>query len=101
MAEQTALARPTIEELKARARELVPRLRDRAARTEELRRVPEETIEDFRRAGLFRVFQPARYGGYQMDYGRTQLDLAGILGQGCGSSAWVQSVIACHAAAGH
>ena len=41
---------------------LLPRLRERAAATEEARRVPDETIEDFRQAGFFRLFQPARYG---------------------------------------
>jgi 3-hydroxy-9,10-secoandrosta-1,3,5(10)-triene-9,17-dione monooxygenase len=75
----------------------LPRLRDRAEKAEELRRVPDDTIDDFREAGLFRVFQPARYGGYELDYGATQLALAGVLGRGCGSSAWMQSVVACHA----
>lgn len=96
MVEQATMTHPTREDLVARAQALVPRLRERAAGAEELRRVPEETIDDFRRAGLFRVFQPARYGGYEMDYGPTQIDLAGVLGRGCVSSAWVQTVVACH-----
>jgi 3-hydroxy-9,10-secoandrosta-1,3,5(10)-triene-9,17-dione monooxygenase len=75
----------------------VPGLRERAARTEALRRVPDETIAEFREAGLLRLFQPARYGGYEMDYGRPQIRLGAVLGRGCGSSAWVQSVVACHA----
>src|SRR5207237_672110 len=58
---------------------------------------PDETIDDLRRAGLFRIFQPTRYGGYEMDYGPTQIRLSSVLGRGCGSSAWVQSVVACHA----
>ena len=97
MTDRATVTRPTTEELLARAWELVPVLRERAARTEELRRVPEETIEDFRRAGFFRVLQPARFGGYEMDYGITQIELASVLGRGCGSSGWVQSVVACHA----
>jgi 3-hydroxy-9,10-secoandrosta-1,3,5(10)-triene-9,17-dione monooxygenase len=76
---------------------MVPRLRERARRTEELRRLPDETFEEFREAGFFRVFQPARFGGFELDYGRTQVELCNVLGQGCGSSAWVQCVIACHA----
>jgi 3-hydroxy-9,10-secoandrosta-1,3,5(10)-triene-9,17-dione monooxygenase len=94
----TTAVRPTsLDTLLERAEALVPRLRERARATEELRRLPDETVDDFQQAGLFKVFQPARYGGYELDYGRTQVELCHILGQGCGSSAWVQSVIACHA----
>lgn len=88
---------PTIAELVARAEALLPRLRERAAATEEQRRVPDETIAEFRAAGFFRLFQPARYGGYELDYGLTQIELGTRLGRACGSSAWVQSVVACHA----
>jgi 3-hydroxy-9,10-secoandrosta-1,3,5(10)-triene-9,17-dione monooxygenase len=88
---------PTLEQMVERAESLLPRLRDRAQQAEALRRAPDETIQDFRDAGLFRVLQPARWGGYEMHYGRTQTELCSVLGRACGSSAWVQSVIACHA----
>jgi 3-hydroxy-9,10-secoandrosta-1,3,5(10)-triene-9,17-dione monooxygenase len=88
---------PTIAELVEHAEGLLPRLRQRAAEAEGLRRVPDETIADFRQAGLFRPFQPARYGGYELDYGHTQVALGRVLGRACGSSAWVQGVLACHA----
>jgi 3-hydroxy-9,10-secoandrosta-1,3,5(10)-triene-9,17-dione monooxygenase len=87
----------TLADLVERAEALVPRLRERAAATEALRRLPDETARDFQQAGLFKVFQPARYGGFELDYGRTQVELCHVLGQGCGSSAWVQCVVACHA----
>src|SRR5690348_6111872 len=93
----TALALLTLEDLLERAEALVPRLRERARSAEELRRLPDETFQEFQKAGLFKVFQPARYGGFELDYGRTQVELCHVLGQGCGSSAWVQCVIACHA----
>jgi 3-hydroxy-9,10-secoandrosta-1,3,5(10)-triene-9,17-dione monooxygenase len=88
---------PTLSDMLERAEALVPRLRERARRTEELRHVPDETIQDFLDAGLFRVLQPARFGGYQLDYGRTQVELCSVLGRACGSSAWIQCVLACHA----
>jgi 3-hydroxy-9,10-secoandrosta-1,3,5(10)-triene-9,17-dione monooxygenase len=93
----TAARTPTLNDVLDRAHSLVPRLLDRARRAEELRRLPDETVRDLFEAGLFKVLQPARYGGYELDYGRTQIELCHILGQGCGSSAWVQCVIACHA----
>jgi 3-hydroxy-9,10-secoandrosta-1,3,5(10)-triene-9,17-dione monooxygenase len=89
--------RPTLEDLVVRAESMLPRLRERAAMAEQLRHIPKETIDEFLDAGLFRVLQPARFGGYELHYGRTQTELCNVLGQACGSSAWVQSVIACHA----
>src|SRR3954462_2508768 len=88
---------PTLQELCARAEALVPILRERAADTEALRRIPDETIQAFKDAGLFRVFVPKRFGGFELDYGITQIELCSRLGRGCGSSAWVQSVVAVHA----
>ena len=80
-----------------RADALLPRLRERAAATEALRRLPPETVADFREGGFFRVMQPRRFGGMELDYGRVQLQLCRTLGQACGSAAWVQMVVACHA----
>jgi 3-hydroxy-9,10-secoandrosta-1,3,5(10)-triene-9,17-dione monooxygenase len=80
-----------------RAQALVPKLRERAATAEALGHLPPETVADFREGGFFRVMQPRRFGGMELDYGRLQLELCGVLGQGCGSSAWVQMVVACHA----
>jgi 3-hydroxy-9,10-secoandrosta-1,3,5(10)-triene-9,17-dione monooxygenase len=88
---------PTIEDMVKRARALLPELCERAARTEALGRLPDETVQAFRDGGFFRVLQPRRFGGYELDYGRVQLELCSVLGQACGSSAWVQMVVACHA----
>ncbi len=92
-----SVRRPSLEDVVARAQTLLPALRERAAETERLRHVPPQTIQEFLDAGLFRVLQPARFGGYELDYGRTQTELCNVLGRGCGSSAWVQCVVACHA----
>src|SRR5207248_589236 len=83
------------EELVARARELLPVLRERAAEADRLRRVPDETIADFERAGFFRMLQPARWGGYEIDpgaYFEVQLTIA----TACPSSAWVMGVVGVH-----
>ncbi|MGH8680451.1 MAG: hypothetical protein ACREVP_02965, partial [Burkholderiales bacterium] len=52
----------------ARARELVPALRERAARGEAARGMLPETEADLHRTGLFRFAQPKRYGGMELDY---------------------------------
>jgi 3-hydroxy-9,10-secoandrosta-1,3,5(10)-triene-9,17-dione monooxygenase len=71
----------------ARARALIPQLRDRASRTEELRRLPPETERDLHDSGLFRVVQPKRVGGSEFDY-VALVDCADALGQGDASVAW-------------
>jgi 3-hydroxy-9,10-secoandrosta-1,3,5(10)-triene-9,17-dione monooxygenase len=75
-----------------RARALVPVLAARAADTERARRVPDETIADFHRSGLFRVLQPARFGGYELDFA-VFATITRELARGCASSAWVYAVI--------
>jgi len=95
MASMTASATPTRDELIGRARDLVPVLRERAAEAEALRRLPDATNRAFQEAGLYRLYLPRRYGGYEADY-QLQIDVAAELGRGCGSSAWVQSILASH-----
>ncbi len=82
-------------ELLARARNLAPVLAERAMQAEHDRRVSAETHRDFREAGFYRVLQPARYGGMELDYG-IQTAIARELGRGCASSAWVGVILACH-----
>jgi 3-hydroxy-9,10-secoandrosta-1,3,5(10)-triene-9,17-dione monooxygenase len=79
----------------ARARALVPHLRDRATQTEELRRLPPETERELHDAGLFRIMQPKRIGGSEFDY-VALVDCADMLGQGDASVAWNFANLASH-----
>jgi 3-hydroxy-9,10-secoandrosta-1,3,5(10)-triene-9,17-dione monooxygenase len=79
----------------ARARALLPQLRERAARTEELRRLPAETERDLHEAGLFRMLQPRRVGGAELDY-VALIDCADLLGQADASVAWNLANLASH-----
>ena len=79
----------------ARARALIPHLRDRAARTEELRRLPPETERDLHDTGLFRIVQPKRVGGSEFDY-VALVDCADALGQADASVAWNFANLASH-----
>jgi 3-hydroxy-9,10-secoandrosta-1,3,5(10)-triene-9,17-dione monooxygenase len=79
----------------ARARALIPRLCDRAARTEELRRLPPETERDLHDTGLFRIVQPKRVGGSEFDY-VALVDCADALGQADASVAWNFANLASH-----
>lgn len=85
----------TPDEYLERVRALVPVLRERAVHAEQLRRLPDETFEDFQEAGLFRCLQPKRYGGYELDpptFYQAVMDVGAV----CGSSAWILGVIGVH-----
>ena len=69
-------------ELLKRAEELIPVLKARSEAANEDRRIPKETIKDFKDAGFFKILQPKRYGGYELDphtFSEVQLRVA----QGC------------------
>lgn len=88
-------ATPTLETVLDRTRALLPALEDRVAETQELRRIPAATIADFKHAGVFKLNQPKRLGGYELDYG-SQVFVAGEVGRACASSAWIVTVVASH-----
>jgi 3-hydroxy-9,10-secoandrosta-1,3,5(10)-triene-9,17-dione monooxygenase len=85
----------TEEELLARARALVPGLRERVGECEEQRRIPEASIRELKQAGLFRVLQPRKFGGYELDFS-TYVKISIELGRGCASTAWVYQNNAMH-----
>jgi 3-hydroxy-9,10-secoandrosta-1,3,5(10)-triene-9,17-dione monooxygenase len=86
----------TRETLLCRAAQLVPVLKERAALTEELRRIPDETVRDLKASGLIRIGNPQRYGGYGDVEVDAVYDVGWELGRGCGSTAWCYSLWAVH-----
>lgn len=83
---------PTRDALLARAAGLKPILEGNAERTDALRRLAEENVEALRREGLCRLMVPKRFGGYQTSV-RTYIEVIAEIGRGCGSTAWVASLI--------
>lgn len=77
------------------ARALLPILKNRSAQTENLRQIPETTIRDLHDAGLFRILQPRRFGGSELPF-RSLVEVCALIGQGCGSTAWVFANLASH-----
>ncbi|MFM9972570.1 MAG: acyl-CoA dehydrogenase family protein, partial [Burkholderiales bacterium] len=92
----TAQTIPSAAQLLGRARDLIPKMRERAAKTEKARRILPETHEEFIAAGFYKVLQPRRYGGYGLDYG-VNCEISMELARGCPSSGWVSSITTCHA----
>ena len=93
MSEHTEI---TGELLLERVRALGPALVARRAQTEAEGAIPAETIAEMQDAGLFRVLQPKRWGGYEL-HPNVYFDIEIELARYCPSTAWVYGVIAVHA----
>lgn len=77
-------------------RPLLPRIASRSVTIENERRIDDETIADLKRAGVFRMLQPRRFGGREdslLDFYEVVRTLAGA----CASTGWVAGVLGCHA----
>ncbi len=80
------------ETLVERANALRPLLEANAVETENTRRAVEENISAIREAGLFKIMVPRRFGGLETDI-RTKLEVSAALARGCGSTAWVTTLM--------
>ncbi|MGR5237683.1 acyl-CoA dehydrogenase family protein [Vibrio alfacsensis] len=86
---------PEALDLIEKATALIPKLKARAQQADLDGKVPSESVADIEAAGLFRVLQPKRWGGYELDprvFYRIQMTLA----KGCMSTAWIYGVIGVH-----
>jgi 3-hydroxy-9,10-secoandrosta-1,3,5(10)-triene-9,17-dione monooxygenase len=92
---QMSFADVGYEEMLSRARALKPVLAERAEMCERLRRLPDETERDLHVAGLFRVAQPKRVGGAELDV-RIFVDAAAEIAKVCPSTAWNFGNLASH-----
>lgn len=86
---------PGHDELLERARALVPTLAARAEEAERLRRLPPESERDLHETGLYRMLQPQRVGGSELDYSAL-VTLGAAVAQGCASTAWNLTNLASH-----
>lgn len=95
----TAMQSPTrrtgVPELLARARAIAEIARERARETEANRRVADDVIQQIREYELFRIQQPAAYGGFEYGFD-IFVQLVATIGRGCGSTAWVYGLGAVH-----
>ena len=83
---------PEPAELVVRARALIPVLARRSLEQKQRRGILPETIAEMQAAGFFRVLQPRRWGGHEMDLG-TFYDIEMALGEGDMSSGWTYGVL--------
>jgi 3-hydroxy-9,10-secoandrosta-1,3,5(10)-triene-9,17-dione monooxygenase len=81
----------------ARARAMRETLRGRQTACEALGRIPEETHEEFLRAGFYRILQPRSFGGYEFSF-QAFVRIMVEVSRGCPESGWVLALISAHAA---
>lgn len=74
---------------------VLPHIRDAAAVCEEQRAVGAETIARIAETGVFRIFQPKRYGGMEGSI-RLFFDAIAAIGGACTSTGWVCGVLGTH-----
>ncbi len=95
MTTEFSLGSPRANDLIAKAVALQPVLKQRSAQATKDGQVPAETIQDFQNAGFFKILQPAKWGGYEMDpqvFYAVQREIA----KACTSTGWIMGVIAVH-----
>jgi alkylation response protein AidB-like acyl-CoA dehydrogenase len=83
------------EELVKRATALIPVVRERSAKAAELRKLPPETLEDFKNAGFIRAATPKRFGGMDHDL-EVIADVSMQIARGDGSSGWLSAFMPLH-----
>ena len=83
------------EPLLQKARALAPLLRERSAATNQARRIPERTIQDFWDAGLWYLMKPKKFGGPEIRPD-VALSVAYELARADGSAAWIWAVMSIH-----
>jgi alkylation response protein AidB-like acyl-CoA dehydrogenase len=84
-----------VAELLERARAIGVLARESAIETERARQVSAELVGKMREAELFRVMQPARFGGFEYGY-EVFVELVAAVAAGDGSTGWVYSLGAVH-----
>ena len=95
VAARGATKAPDPDEIIERARTMTATIAARSPEGRRQRRIPDETIADMRHAGFFRVLQPKRWGGYEMDLS-TFYEVELALAQADMSTGWIYGVCGVH-----
>jgi alkylation response protein AidB-like acyl-CoA dehydrogenase len=97
MATETRVSSEQLDEqtLLRRLTDLVPTLRERAQETEDLRQLPQQTIDDLWATGYLSAFRTRQFGGPGLGLSALA-NGARILAHGCASTAWTAVFSAQH-----
>jgi alkylation response protein AidB-like acyl-CoA dehydrogenase len=87
--------KPSAEEIARRVDAIAPALAANAEACVQARSVVPESMQAMVEAGLFRICQPARVGGYELNLS-IQYDTVTAVSQVCPSSGWILMVMGAH-----
>ena len=87
--------KPSAEEIAQRVDAIAPTLAANAEACVQARSVVPESMKAMVEAGLFKICQPARVGGYELSL-RIQYDTITAVSQVCPSSGWILMVMGAH-----
>lgn len=82
----------TVSDLQQKARQILPLIEQHRARGIENRDLAPEIVQAITDAGLFRLYQPAAWGGAELDP-RDFWSIQAIFAESCLSTAWVHGVL--------
>jgi alkylation response protein AidB-like acyl-CoA dehydrogenase len=85
----------TVEALLERARGIAQLAASRTQAIDQQRRLPDDLMVALKESNLFRVMQPAHWGGYEMDLG-TFVRVATEIAKGDTSTGWVYCILGIH-----
>ncbi|HEY2592949.1 MAG TPA: acyl-CoA dehydrogenase family protein [Chloroflexota bacterium] len=89
------MAEPHAGDVLARATALTDQFRARALQTEQLGRLPDETVAELLEVGIARVLVPRQWGGLELAF-QDVIDVLTAIGQSCMSTAWCAALYAEH-----
>ncbi len=91
----TSIEQRDVQSVLAGIDDLLPLIAKRAQATEDLRRLPDETVAELDEVGFFKLLQPEQWGGLQCDP-TLFYEAVRRIATACGSTGWVSSIIGVH-----
>src|SRR4029450_5985036 len=91
----TSIEQGDVQSVLAGIDDLLPLIAKRAQATEDLRRLPDETVAELDEVGFFKLLQPEQWGGLQCDP-TLFYEAVRRIATACGSTGWVGSVPRVH-----
>ena len=91
----TSIEQRDVQSVLAGIDDLLPLIAKRAQATEDLRRLPDETVAELDEVGFFKLLQPEQWGGLQCDP-TVFYEAVRRIATACGSTGWVSSIIGVH-----
>lgn len=85
----------TLDALLEQARGIAQMAAERTQAIDQQRRLPDDLMTAMKESGLFRILQPAHWGGYEMDLG-TFVRVATEIAKGDTSTGWVYCILGIH-----